>query len=235
METLLAVSLGLNLILICLLLSKRQISHPQDEKPQHPCPQANQPVPPKMPPAESSRNEQLRTIAASCEAKLPEEDRGKVKLLVYHEVPQQIAALQIGDLKISLCRNYFVQSMFKVHSFLEALILAKDGYRGTGRYIPTPQELEKILSQRHIINVYLEAMGLSLISDTEDFWCVDTKTGYKTSWKHFYWKAQVAFDCLAPKSKIRTSDKKYLTTTERSDKVNLILLLKGWEHLFDEV
>ncbi len=230
METLLYLSLGLNLILLWFIARKQTKKEKQTVPKQSPSePQKPRPI----------VNAQLRTIAEACEAKLPEEDRGKVKLLVHEKKTEQVAILQIGELKISLCRDNKNQSLFKIHSFMEALKLANKGYEvnglGTGRYIPVPQEVELILSQRHIINVYFEALGLEQISDEDDFWCVDTETGWNTGWKRFSWNVAIAFERLHRKSKIRTSDGEYLSQVEHEDKVNLFLLLKGWEYLFVEV
>ena len=176
----------------------------------------------------------MRTIAESCEAKLPEEERGKIKLLIDTD-HARLAALKIGELRISLCRYGRNQSLFKINSFMDALKLAKNGYDGTGRYIPVPDEIEKILSQRHIINVYLEALELEQISEQDDFWCVDTVTGYPSGWKRFEWNEEIAFSRLYGKSGVRTHDGRYLATVEQKSYINLFLLLKGWDHLFVEV
>lgn len=234
METLFYLSVLTNLILIWLLVQKRKA--PEQEKDKkikcNETPRAPKPKPSPI------VNAQLRTIAKACEAKLPAEERGKVKLLVHKDNTIQIAALQIGDLKINLWRNDKNQSLFKIRSFMEALQLANTGYcvngGHTGRYLPVPQEVEFILSQRHIINVYLEALGLEQISAEENFWCVDTQTGYNTGWKRFNWNVAVAFEKLHKKSRIRTSDGCFLHQVEHEENINLFLLLKGWEYLFVE-
>lgn len=231
METLLYLSVLTNLILIWLLVQKRKAPKQAKDK-KIKCNETSQSPAPKPHPVV---NAQLRAIAQACETKLPEEDRGKAKLLMRYDKTDKVAILQIGELLISLCRNDQNQSMFKINSFMEALELAKDGYDGTARYIPVPAELQTILAQRHIINVYLEALGLEQISEKDDFWCVDTETGWNTGWKRFRWSVEEAFCRLHRKSKIRTSDGEFLTQIKHEGKVNLILLLKGWEASFVEV
>ncbi len=230
METLLYLSLGLNLILLTFLCRSYIRKKLQEHKTTR-----SQPAPETPPQPRPIVNAQLRTIAETCEAKLAEEDRGKVKLLVHYQDKEHLAILQIGELMISLRRNNENQSLFKINSFMEALTLAKYGYDGTARYIPVPAELESILAQRHIINVYLEALGLEKISEKEDFWCVDTETGWNTGWKRFNCDVNEAFSRLHCKSRVRTSESNYLHQTEHEEFVNLLLLLKGWEYLFIEV
>lgn len=229
METLFYVSLGINLVLIWFLVRQSKRTETAKKAPkQHAAPPEAKPKPRPV------VNAQLRTIAEACEAKLPQEDRGKIKLLVKDDAPEKPAILQIGDLKLSLCRMEKPQSLFHISSFMEALTAACFGYNGTGRYIPIPKEVEQILSQRHIINVYLEALGLEKISEKEDYWCVDTETGWNTGWKRFQWDIAIAFERLHRKSRIRQPNGEYLTMVESEEKVNLFLLLKGWEHLFVE-
>lgn len=160
-------------------------------------------------------------------------------MLVHKRDREHLAILQIGELKISVRRDGQNQSLFKVHSFFEALQLANNGYcvdnGNTGRYIPVPAELETILSYAHIINVYLKALGLEQIPEKGDFWCVDTKTGWNTGWKRFNWSVTEAFKRLHGKSRIRMSDGELLYEVEHEEIVNLFLLLKGWDYLFIEV
>ncbi len=228
MEKLLYFSLGLNLVLLTILCckkTKKKIQTPQKKSCQSTL----------VPQVRPCVNKQLRIIAEACEARLAEQDRGKVKLLVERENTDKVAALQIGNLRISLCRDKQNQSLFKVDSFIEALKLANSGYNGTARYITVPAELESILAQRHIINVYLDALGLEQISEKEDFWCIDTKTDRSTEWKRFNGSVNEAFLNLHRSSKIRNADGQFLSQVVHEEKTNLILLLKGWEHLFIEV
>lgn len=233
METLFFLSVGLNIALIVLFFYRRRpkTSQKSAEKQQPAAPVTEQKT-------RSVVNAPLRAVAEVCEAKLSEEDRGKVKLLVHKDDTQHLAILQIGELKISLRRNDVNQSLFNLRSFYETLEWANNGYnvKGlcTGRYIPVPEEVEFVLSQRHIINVYLEALGLEQISEKDDFWCVDTETGWNTGWKRFGWSVAKAFEKLHRKARIRTSDGAFLPQVEAEDKAKLFLLLKGWEHLFVE-
>jgi len=231
METFLYLSLGLNIILlvICFANKKGMQELPKEKKlptPEVPAQAKERPI----------INEQLKKIADECEAKLPEEDRGKVKLLVQYNNHKKLAILQIGDLRISLCRRGNNQSLFTINSFYEALQLARDGYDdGTARYIPVPSELETILAQRQIINVYLKALGLEQISEEDDFWCVNTETGWNTGWKRFDYDIDVAFKKLKHRSWIRTKKGQFLRLTDRPENAKLFLLLKGWEHMYSEV
>ena len=229
METLLQLSLGFTLLMLALFFNSGTNS---EKAPKAPKKQSEPAQPPRPRPVVNAK---LRTIAAACEAKLPEEDRGKVKLFAYREDTEHIAVLQIGDLNISLRRNRQNRSLFTISSFMEALLLAKDGYDGTGQYIPVPREVEFILSQKRIINVYLEALGLEQISEKDDFWCVDTATGWSTGWKRFNWDVAEAFSRLHDKSGIRTSDGNFISQTEYEKNAKLLLLFKGWEHLFVEI
>lgn len=229
MEILLYLSLGLNLVLLFFILPSKTGKKPENTKDQQNPTRTESSFTPRP-----VVNTSLRTIAESCEAKLPEEERGKIKLLIDTD-HARLAALKIGELRISLCRYGRNQSLFKINSFMDALKLAKNGYDGTGRYIPVPDEIEKILSQRHIINVYLEALELEQISEQDDFWCVDTVTGYPSGWKRFEWNEEIAFSRLYGKSGVRTHDGRYLATVEQKSYINLFLLLKGWDHLFVEV
>lgn len=235
MEILTYFNFGMNVVLILFLFCYLTRSNKEKKHPDA-APIAKQdPQPAEEQKPSRVVNAQLQTIAEACEAKLPEADRGKVKLLVRDEKPEQLALLKIGNLYLSLCRDNKNQSLFKIDSFLEALRLANKGYSGTGRYIPIPEEVEFLLSQRRIINVYLEALGLEKISAEDDFWCVDVKAGWNTGWKRFDWSVDRAFVQLHAKSRIRMADGHYLAQTISEDKVNLFLLCKGWEHLFIEV
>ncbi len=233
METILYLSLCLNLIFIGHLVHKK-IPKRKNSKKDEPLPIT--PVVEQKPHSQASAA--LRVIADVCERQLEEKDRGKVKLLVHEDDPQHLAALQIGELRISLRRNNENLSLFHISSFRAALELARNGYcvKGfqTARYIPVPKEIEFILSQRHIINVYLKTMGLEQISEKDDFWCVDTETGWNTGWNRFGWNTTKAYDKLHRKSRVRTSDGNYIPQVACEDKVSLFLLLKGWEHLYFE-
>ena len=74
-------------------------------------------------------NQRLHDLAEKCEAELPESFRNKVKILVEKESPELPAALQIGDIKISIKRYDENKSLFGVSNPMEALIIARDGYK----------------------------------------------------------------------------------------------------------
>lgn len=230
MNTLLYLSLGFNVLLLFLICRKPlkraclTIKKAKTDKKASPEIETNTP---------RVTNKHLKEIAVECETLLPEEDRGKVKLLIDDKYAQ-LAALQIGELRISLCRYKHSRSLFVPGTFLDALRLACEGYEGTGRYIPVPREVYFVLSQCRIINVYLEALGLETISARDNFWCVDVETGWNTGWKRFRWDIDVAFAKLHHLARIRTGGKKYARNTA-SLEAKLFLLLKGWDYMFVEV
>lgn len=231
MEKILYLSLGLNLILLAIIwLQKKKAATPaKDEKTAVPPTSSekaveNAPRPPF--------NEPLKRIADDCEAKLPEEERGKVKLLIEKD-NNRLAALQICGLRISLCREAKFQSLFDTDNLLEALELACNGYDGTGRYIPVPAEVKIVLNHRKTINVYLKALGLEQIPENEEFCCLDVETGWNTGWKRFDWDPQEAFCRL--RKKFRTFSEREGLRVHKGQRTKLFLLLKGWEHLFTEI
>lgn len=189
---------------------------------------------PEIPPAVSGGivNEKLHSLALMCEEKLPRHYRGLIKILVESGKPELPAILQVGNLKISIMRNGSNHSVLEAQSPLEAICLARDGYDGTGRYITVPSELEFIIRHKDAINVYLQALELEPISETADYWTVGVETGWNTGWKRFDWDVNVANKRLKNKFKIRTPDGYHVPRGHQDAK--LILLLKGWEHLFVE-
>lgn len=231
MEKILYLSLGLNLILLAIIwLQRKKGSIPaKDEKT-------------AAPPTSSEKtaetvfrppfNEPLKRIADDCEAKLPEEERGKVKLLT-DKNNNRLAALQICGLRISLCRDGKFQSLFCVNNLLGALELACNGYEGTGRYIPVPKEVKCILQNRKTINVYLKALGLEQIPENAEFCCLDVETGWNTGWKRFNWDTKEAFYRLG--KNFRTFSEKNDLQIHQGQRTQLFLLLKGWEYMFVEI
>lgn len=179
------------------------------------------------------KNQQLHDLALKCEAELPENLRNKVKILVEKESPELPAALQIDDIKIGIKRYDKNKSLFDVSNPMEALIIARDGYSGTGRYIPVPSELQFVIDNREVLNVYLNALELEEIYDNNEFWCVDTATGWVTGWKRFHWSVDFAHSKLADKFLVRTRMTYKQKPSNYSAK--LFVLLKGWDHLFVEV
>ena len=178
-------------------------------------------------------NETLHALSSACEEKLPLHFRGLIKILVECDKPELPAILQVGDLKISIMRNRDNLSVLEAQTPLEAICLARDGYDGTGRYITVPSELEYIIRHKDAINVYLRTLELEPISETANYWVVDVETGRNTGWKRFDWDVNVAYKRLKNKFKIRTPAGYRIPRDHQSAK--LILLLKGWEHLFVEV
>lgn len=226
METLLYLSIGFNVVLlliVCFKPVKRAYMAARKAKTDKKAAPEIKKNTPKV------TNEFLKKLAAECEAQLPEEDRGKIKLLIDTE-HAQLAALQIGELRISLRRNERNQSLFRPLDFWDVLYLAKNGYNGTGRYVPVPHELDFILSQCRIINVYLKALKLEEISPEDAFWCVDVKTGWSTGWKRFEWNIAQAHAALSSKSEVRQH--KGCSANKQG---KLFLLLKGWNYMFVEV
>lgn len=225
MKKLLYLSLSLNFVLLALLFKDRTKRTNTDKA------SRTKKTPGRPDEMSLFTREQLQTLAKECEAKLPETERDKIKLLIDTET-EQLAALQIETLKISLSRNKKLQSLFYTDDLREALIFACNGYDGTGRYIPVPQEVRYIMQNRTAINIYLEALGLEQIPKDANFFCLDVQTGWKTGWKRFDWNINVAFDELVDKQRILDKDGKF--TDGEKQKVALFLLLKGWEHLFIE-
>lgn len=230
MEKILYLSLGLNLILLAIIwLQKKKAAAPaKDEKTAVP------PTSSEKAAETASRppfNEPLKRIADDCEAKLPEEERGKVKLLI-EKGNNRLAALQICGLRISLCREAKLQSLFDTDNLLEALELACNGYEGTGRYIPVPREVKCILQNRKTINVYFKALGLEEIPENAEFCCLDVETGWNTGWKRFNWDTKEAFYRLS--KKFRTFSENEDLRLHKGQRTKLFLLLKGWEYMFAE-
>lgn len=230
MDTLFYLSLALNVLFLLwlyFLLRKKTPSKETaiiEEKPQEQA--APTPELPKI------RNAKLHKLAEECDAKLPIEYRGKVKILVENDYPDKPAILQIEGLNISIKRLAQPASILNAETALDAISMACYGYEGTGRYVPVPSELEYILGYKDIINVYLQALGLEQISNKDDYWTVDVETGWNTGWKRFGWSVEEAYNKLKDKFKVRT-EKTYINTTYHENG-KLILLLKGWEHRFAE-
>ena len=177
-------------------------------------------------------NEVLYALSQECEAKLPEESRGLIKILVEKSRPQYPAILQIGDLKISLRRDGMNCSVLPANFCIDAVSMACHGYEGAGRYIPVPSELEYVMAHKDIINVYLQALGLEQISANDNFWVVDVSTGLNSGWKRFNWSVATAYEKLKNKFMLRTPAGYQSINESKGAKV--ILLLKGWDHLFVE-
>ena len=178
-------------------------------------------------------NRLLHDLALRCESELPEIYRNQVSILIEKDDPYLPAALQIGNIKISIKRNNSTQSLYDVANPREALIIARDGYPGTGRYIPSPSELDFVLKKREILNVYLRALGLEEISIDDEFWCVNTEAGWNTGWKRFNWNIDEARRRLVGKFWVR--DKKMYRKLPSNETAKLFVLLKGWEYKFVEV
>ena len=230
MNTLFYFSLALNVIFLLwlyFLLKKKTLTEEStiiEEETQE------QAVPtPKLP---KIMNAKLHKLAKECDAKLPIEYQGKVKILVEKDHPDKAAILQICNINISIRRLAYSKSILNAETALDAVSMACYGYEGTGRYIPVPSELEYILGYKNIINVYLQALGLEQISDENDYWTVDVETGWNTGWKRFGWNVEEAYDKLKDKFKVRTEETYINTTYHENGK--LILLLKGWEQSFAE-
>ena len=179
------------------------------------------------------KNNELHELAKRCEAELPVEHRGLVKILIEKEFPDLPAALQIGDVKISIKRDNKNVSLFDVVSPRDVLNIARDGYNFTGRYVPVPCELETVLRNADVINVYFRALGLEEISCENDFWCACTETGWRTGWKRFDWSVDVALEKLGDKILVRRANAIFRNTPPKGV-AKLFVLLKGWEHLFVE-
>lgn len=226
METLFYLSMAVNLILLSAIIFL--LRHNAENK----TPILKVPKTGFQPPQQAIRNQKLHNLAAVCEAKLPQEKRNSIKLLVEKDSPDLPAILQIGEIKISLKRNNVNRSLGEAKNIYEAVCYARNGYNGSGRYIPVPSEVDFVLAQKDIINVYLKALELEPISDKDKFWAVDTETGWNTGWKRFDWSVEKACQKLHNKFCIRTQTG-YKKPNE-NESAKLFVLLKGWEHLFAE-
>ena len=178
-------------------------------------------------------NEHLRDLATSCEEKLLPEDRGLIKILIEREHPDFPAILKVRNIMLSIKREESNISQFEVITPREALVLARDGYNGTARYLLTPDELKFVLKHYEAINVYLEALGLETIDPSNQFWCIDTITCWGTGWRRFDWSIDLALDYF--ENRFMTISKNSVTYRAKNVKGMLILKLSGWEHLFTEV
>ena len=179
-------------------------------------------------------NPMLTQLAYNCKKQLPPEFRDRIKILVNTDNPEHAAILQVDDLKISIRRAAQNQSLYNAQNPIDAINIARYGYDGTGRYIPVPKELKKVLELKPYINVYFKALGLEEISDNDEFWCVDTVTGYPTGWKRFGWSAETAYECLKDSFYVRTKNGEMQKVCAGKN-LKVFVLLKGWEHLFTEV
>ncbi|MBE6444802.1 MAG: hypothetical protein E7019_01910 [Alphaproteobacteria bacterium] len=177
-------------------------------------------------------NEHLRDLATSCEEKLLPEDRGLIKILIEREYPDFPAILKVGNIMLSIKREESNVSQFEVITPREALVLARDGYNGTARYLLTPDELKFVLKHYEAINVYLEALGLETIDPSNQFWCINTTTNWTTGWKRFDYDIEVAFNHF--KNRFMTISQHSMMYRAMRVKGKLILKLSGWEHLFCE-
>ena len=177
--------------------------------------------------------ENLRNLAKRCEKKLLPEHRGLVKILVDKEFPELASILQIDNLRISIKRDHKNQSMFNAHNIIYALNLARCGHSRSARCLPNRSELALILAHREIINVYLEELGLEKISDKDNFWFMDMPANWIFKWKNFNWDLSKACDKLQGKILILTPDGVKTDRTMTNAKV--VLLLNGWDELFEEI
>lgn len=172
-------------------------------------------------------------LITECEEKLDPRHRGLIKLVFEKENPDKPAALKIGNLKISLLRYGTFESLHLVSSPLEALYIARDGYHGTGRYIPIPEEVGFILSYQTAINVYLEALNLATLSSNDPYWCIDTTSGPETGWNKFGWNVNNVIAKLGDKFRVRTPSG--YQNTPPHGVAYLFVLLKSWDYLFVEI
>ena len=175
----------------------------------------------------------LRNLATKCEERLIPEHRNLVKILIEKDYPELAAILQIEDLQISIKRDHKNQSMFNVYNVIYALNTARCGHSRSARYIPLRSEVEYILAHREVINVYLEELGLETISETDGFCFLDIPADQTFKWADYKWDLSIAFSQLKDKIKVLTPDGVCNDFSGRNAK--LILLLKGWDHLFEEV
>lgn len=231
MEKLCYLSLGLNIFLLAALCLKKKKKDLPPAKEETPTDKTSSKGIVQTKSGLSAR-EDLRKIAARCEKKLLPEDRGKITLLTDTETAAFVI-LQIDGLNISLCRDGKPQSLFYVNRLTTALSLARDGYAGTGRYIPVPEEVKCVLRNRKAINVYLKELGLEQIPEHAEFCCLDVETGWNTGWKRFNWDIDEAYSRLKKKFRILNAEGKLVK--HEGQRTPLFLLLKGWEHLFAKV
>lgn len=177
--------------------------------------------------------DKIRHLAKRSENELIPEHRNLVKILIEKEYPELPAILQIGDLKLSIKRDHKNQSMFDTHNIIYALNVARCGYSRSTRYIPTKSEIEFILGHKDIINVYLKNLGLEQISDTDEFWYIDMPEGCRLNWPDYKWDLSRAYDKLHDKFFILTPDG--IEKEPTNMKTKLLLLLDGYDELFEEV
>lgn len=178
-------------------------------------------------------NEHLRDLAISCEEKLLPEDRGLIKILVEREHPDFPAILKVGNIMLSIKREESNISQFDVSTPRETLVLARDGYNRTARYLLVPNEMEFVLKHYKAINVYLEALGLETINPKNKFWSINTSTSWYSGWKRFNWNIDTVLKHY--NGFFMTVSEKGCTFNVHKAKAKLLLKLSGWEHLFCEV
>ena len=242
MSTLLYLSLTLNIILFCVIVRnniKKRPSSKKDESNDEKINNVSTDEPPvktnETPAATNSHslNRDLYTLAKECEEKLDPQFKGLIKILVEKNAPTIPAALKVGDVKLSLKRNEKIYSYFSISSPREALYIARDGYERTGRYIPVPKEVEYILAHTKAINVYLTALNLDKICNSDDFVCIQTETGWISGWKRFNWNIERVLEKLKNNFKVHTSEG--YKPFEDGQSAKVFVLLQGWEYLFVEV
>ena len=175
----------------------------------------------------------IREKAKECESKLLPEQRNLLEILVEKEFPELPSVLRLEKLQISIKRDHRNKSMFDVHNVIYALNIARCGYPLSARVIPTRSEIEYILAHRDIINVYLEAFGLDQISENDEFWFLDVPENWTFNWADYRWDLSIAFDKLYKKFRVLTPDGVFEEPTKLDAK--LILLLNGWEELFEKI
>ena len=181
----------------------------------------------------SAEIKNLRSLAERCEQKLLPEQRGMVKILIEKEYPELPAILQIENLKISLKRDHKNNSMFDAHNVIYALNLARCGHNRSARHLPNRSEIKLILTYRDIINVYLEELGLDLISDKDSFWFLDTPSNWTFKWKYYHWSLVEATEKLKNKIFIYTPDG--VKRENSLPQAKVVLLLNGWFDMFEEI
>lgn len=233
METAFYLSIALNIALLAFICykwrSKKQANKLEDIQPEE-----------KQTPVQDSSsapitiwNAHLRELAQKCEEKLPLEDRGLIKILIEREHPDFPAILKVGDIMLSIKREESNISQFEVTTPREALVLARDGYNTTARYLLVPKELEFVLQHYKAINIYLDALGLETINPKNKFWSINTSTSWYSGWKRFNWNIDTALKHY--NGFFMTVSEKGCTFEVHQAKAKLLLKLSGWEHLFCEV
>ncbi|MBE6451442.1 MAG: hypothetical protein E7016_05720 [Alphaproteobacteria bacterium] len=242
METLFYLSLALNLLLLGTIVGfvvSKNIT-PKTQKTASNKPvlteptsvQQEQPVQKRQP---VIVNPELYHLAYQCEKQLPEGFKNRIKILVETEYPEYAAILQVDDIKISIRRNERNQSVFSAQTPLDAINIARFGYETTGRYVPVPDELKKILAMKDAVNVYLRALNLEEISENDEFWCVHTEAGCReTGWKALGWSAETAHKIFKNDFHLYKGDGQ-LQHCRDGQNAKVFVLLKGWEHLFTQV